>query len=119
MEKYKKNAKYSKSRDNRKGNRTKQTYKSESDEDVEYSYPYYLENEKSSDSKENESSSDSEEEEEQIIEIQNNNELAQSSYDDNFLNQNDFTNKEIAKYKESLIHDEDEVLERLERIYWK
>ena len=123
IKKYKKTAKFSKSRDNRKRNKTNKAKKTESEEDDKYSYPYYLEDEKSSDSKENKSSQDSEEEEEekeeQILDIQNNIVLAQSSYDDNFLNQNDFTNKEIVKYKESLIHDEDEVQDRLWRIYRK
>ena len=41
---------------------------------------------------------------------------AATSYNESFLNKNDFTSEEIKEYKSSLIHDEDRVRERLNKV---
>ena len=64
--------------------------------------------------------SDSEESKhEQVEDSLKNSQTEQCSYDDGFLAVDDYTEEEINDYKNSLVHDEDEVHKRLKQIYDK
>ena len=58
-------------------------------------------------------------EEEQLVEVDADEQAVVTSYNESFLNKNDYSNKQIIDYNSSLNHDDESVKQRINRLYRK